>query len=85
MGCNARKTNRQTNMRDNEEAHHTQKISWSVVAKHKATTIHVYVAKYYIEGTVSGGQLMVAQWLSYSATNRKVAVSIPDGVIGIFR
>jgi hypothetical protein len=27
---------------------------------------------------------MVAQWLRYSATNRKVAGSIPDGVIGIF-
>ena len=26
----------------------------------------------------------VAQWLSCCATNRKVAGSIPDGVIGIF-
>jgi len=26
----------------------------------------------------------VAQWLRCCATNRKVAVSIPDGVIGIF-
>jgi hypothetical protein len=26
----------------------------------------------------------VAQWLRYCATNQKVAVSIPDGVIGIF-
>ena len=26
----------------------------------------------------------VAQWLRCYATNRKVAVSIPDGVIGIF-
>jgi hypothetical protein len=31
-----------------------------------------------------GGPLMVAQWLKYCATNRKVAGSIPDGVIGIF-
>jgi hypothetical protein len=30
------------------------------------------------------GPLMVAQWLRYYATNRKVAGSIPDGVIGIF-
>jgi hypothetical protein len=30
------------------------------------------------------GPLMVAQWLSYYATNQKVAGSIPDGVIGIF-
>jgi hypothetical protein len=28
--------------------------------------------------------LMVAQWLRYCATNRKVAGSIPDDVIGIF-
>jgi hypothetical protein len=27
---------------------------------------------------------MVAQWLRYCATNRKVAGSIPDGVIAIF-
>jgi hypothetical protein len=27
---------------------------------------------------------MVAQWLRYCATNRKVAASIPEGVIGIF-
>jgi hypothetical protein len=27
---------------------------------------------------------MVAQRLSYCATNRKVAGSIPDGIIGIF-
>jgi hypothetical protein len=32
----------------------------------------------------AGGPLMVAQWLRYCATNRKVAGSIPDGVIGIF-
>jgi hypothetical protein len=31
-----------------------------------------------------GGPLMVAQWLRYCATNRKVAGSIPDSVIGIF-
>jgi hypothetical protein len=34
--------------------------------------------------TALGGPLMVAQWLRYCATNRKVAGSIPDGVIGIF-
>jgi accessory gene regulator protein AgrB len=33
---------------------------------------------------VVGGGTAVAQWLRYSATNRKVAGSIPDGVIGIF-
>jgi hypothetical protein len=31
-----------------------------------------------------GGPLMVAQWLRYCAANRKVAGSIPDGVIGFF-
>jgi hypothetical protein len=31
-----------------------------------------------------GVPLMVAQWLRYCATNRKVAGSITDGVIGIF-
>jgi hypothetical protein len=31
----------------------------------------------------SGGHA-VAQWLRHCATNRKVAGSIPDGVIGIF-
>jgi hypothetical protein len=31
-----------------------------------------------------GGPLMVAQWLRYCAPNRKVAGSIPDGVIEIF-
>jgi hypothetical protein len=30
------------------------------------------------------GTLLVAQWLRNCATNRKVAGSIPDGVIGIF-
>jgi hypothetical protein len=36
----------------------------------------------FIEGVC--GPLMVAQWLRYCATNRRVAGSIPDGVIGIF-
>jgi hypothetical protein len=36
--------------------------------------------KYY---TGCKGPLMVAQWLRYCATNRKVAGSIPDGVTGI--
>jgi hypothetical protein len=33
---------------------------------------------------IRGGPLMVAQWLRFCATNRKVAGSIPDGVTGIF-
>jgi hypothetical protein len=31
------------------------------------------------------GILAVAQWLRFCATNRKVAGSIPDGVIGFLR
>ena len=43
------------------------------------TILHDYNAlHFYILGT------MVAQWLRCCATNRKVAGSIPDGVIGIF-
>jgi hypothetical protein len=37
-----------------------------------------------LTGEREGGPLMVAQWLKYCATNRKVAGSIPDGVIAIF-
>ena len=37
-----------------------------------------YQSFYLIDGTA------VAQWLRRCATNRKVAGSIPDGVIGIF-
>jgi hypothetical protein len=37
----------------------------------------------YIYIYIFWGPLMVAQWLRYCATNRKVAGSIPDGVIGI--
>jgi hypothetical protein len=34
--------------------------------------------------TLIRGPLMVAQWLRYCAANRKVAGSIPDGIIRIF-
>jgi hypothetical protein len=43
--------------------------------------IIIYINKRYF---TNRGPLMVAQWLRYCATNRKVADSIPDGVIGIF-
>jgi hypothetical protein len=46
------------------------------VNTHTHTHIYVYL---YITGTA------VAQWLRFCATNRKVAGSIPDGVIGFFR
>ena len=38
----------------------------------------------FIELLVNDGVTAVAQWLRCCATNRKVAGSIPDGVIGIF-
>jgi hypothetical protein len=41
-------------------------------------------ALFIVRNIYARGPLMVAQWLRYSATNRKVAGSIPDGVIGIF-
>jgi hypothetical protein len=39
--------------------------------------INVYLARYSLP-------IAVAQWLRYCAKNRKVAGSIPDGIIGIF-
>jgi hypothetical protein len=41
-------------------------------------------AGFHILNKEQWGPLMVAQWLRYCATNRKVTGSIPDGVIGIF-
>jgi hypothetical protein len=42
------------------------------------------VYRYLIQVLPRWEPLMLAQWLRYSATNRKVTGSIPDGVIGIF-
>jgi hypothetical protein len=39
---------------------------------------------FYVYHIRVAGPLMVAQWLRYCATNRKVAGLIPDSVIGIF-
>jgi hypothetical protein len=39
--------------------------------------------KYRLSNITEGGTA-VAEWLRYCATNREVAGSIPDGVIGIF-
>ena len=43
-----------------------------------STCIRIFWSSYFTLGTA------VAQWLRCCATNRKVAGSIPDGVIGIF-
>jgi hypothetical protein len=49
------------------------------------TTKLIVVFRSFAKATkITRGPLMVAQWLRYCATNRKVAGSIPDGVIGIF-
>jgi hypothetical protein len=51
----------------------------------KGVGCNFVVASYYtIRPLQDWGPLMVAQWLGYCATNRKVAGSIPDGVIAIF-
>jgi len=52
---------------------HTEKLQPGIM------DIKEYETRYVCsEGTA------VAQWLRRCATNRKVAASIPDGVIGIF-
>jgi hypothetical protein len=40
---------------------------------------------YYLVKLCEEGGIAVAQWLRFCATNRKVAGSNPDGVIGFFR
>ena len=42
------------------------------------------ISSFFILSYVVRGGTAVAQWLRCCATNRKVAASIPDGVIGIF-
>ena len=43
-----------------------------------------HLASGFRDGVQSVRGTAVAQWLRCCATNRKVARSIPDGVIGIF-
>jgi hypothetical protein len=49
-----------------------------------ALTVVLFLATISLGALTKWTPLMVAQWLRYCATNRKVADSIPDGVIGIF-
>jgi len=55
--------------------------------EHKKTYVHPlnrkWVAVKKILQSILNG-IAVAQWLRHCTTNRKVAGSIPDGVIGIF-
>jgi len=45
----------------------------------KIRYIYIYIIIYLLLHGARGGE-----WLRHYATNRQVAVSIPDGVIGIF-
>ena len=57
---------------------------WDLITelKTKKVTQHPSVTILYTVHNLQG--TAVAQWLRCCATNRKVACSIPDGVIGIF-
>jgi hypothetical protein len=46
--------------------------------------LRVTIWLFYFLQLTNRGTLLVAQWLRHCATNRKVAGSIPDGIIGIF-
>jgi hypothetical protein len=61
-------------------------VSGTVVAHHQEVlTVRVCTAigTYYTFMSIVRGHA-VAQWLRHCVTNREVAGSIPDGVIGIF-
>jgi hypothetical protein len=54
---------------------------------HAKQTVHILLLPLALQPAVGFGlsnNIPVAQWLRYCATNRKVAGSIPGGVIGIF-
>ena len=46
--------------------------------------LSVYVFKYDYESSLSFRSTRWRSWLRHCATSRKVAGSIPDGIIGIF-
>jgi hypothetical protein len=58
----------------------TSVVKWSGVKWNEGSRVSVIIRRYinHMTGTA------VAKWLRYCATNREVAGSIPDGVIGIF-
>jgi hypothetical protein len=59
-------------------------LNKSSVQPHETPTFRISVTYLNSVDPPVRGSLMVAQWLRYCATNRKVAGSIPDDVIGIF-
>jgi len=59
------------------------KLDWSVcICVAQLYGGRVMYRVYYMKNNYTG--TAVAQWLRCCATNRKVASSVPDGVIGIF-
>jgi hypothetical protein len=57
---------------------------WELSAYCLQMTVSPYTGTFYLLcASVKG--TAVAQWLRFCATNRKVAGSIQDGVIGFFR
>jgi hypothetical protein len=76
--CNKSET-RSSNRRCNGKAitvTYSDHVSVALVIQHAKGTHRILLSLC--------GLSAVAQWLRYCATNRKVAGSIPDGVIGIF-
>jgi len=66
-----------------------ENFSYNDICKSFVTQPSSHVANIYIHNTSHSFHLptlkcAVAQWLRRGASNRKVAGSIPDGVIGIF-
>jgi hypothetical protein len=59
-------------------------LTYLYLLSQRTQMLEHYVLIYHLLRVSARGPLMVAQWLRYYATNRKVAGSIPDGVIGIF-
>jgi hypothetical protein len=58
-------------------------ISLHILIIHlKKKLLQYFIFQLFLSNFLFRGPLMVAQWLRYCATNRKVADSIPDGVIG---
>jgi hypothetical protein len=59
-------------------------VVWYAFKEHKDYGLTGCEAVYFDKYVPMWGPLMVAQWLRCCATNRKVAGSIPDDVIGFF-
>ena len=58
------------------------KSMWNVTKEHSQQGTHLWIINMIVLSALMG--TAVAQWLRYCAKNRKVAVSIPDGVMEFF-